>query len=326
MAVKPSVSLLIVNYNGRQLLPALFSSIERLDYPRERLEVIFIDDGSSDGSVAFVGDKYPGTRIIENKKRLGPAGARNTGILQARGEFIATLDNDVVLEPGWLKSLVGSMQGDASIGACASKLLFYNEKKVINGAGGIVNIYGEGWDRGIFQKDAGQYNRPERVFFACSAAMLLRRSVIERIGLFDGDYFYLYEDLDYCWRINLAGFKVVYVPSAAAYHKFSRTMKRDSLRVKYLLEKNRITTLLKNYSLGTLARLCSGLFGRRIKKICLRGEGGRRGLLLLAAGLTAWLWNAANLGRTIKKRLWVQRYVRKISDCELLRLMCDGTI
>ncbi|MDD4909347.1 MAG: glycosyltransferase family 2 protein [Candidatus Omnitrophica bacterium] len=326
MTAKPLVSLLIVNYNGRQLLPALFSSIERLDYPRERLEVIFVDDNSSDASVAFLRDKYPGIKIIENRKKLGPAGARNAGMLRARGEFVATLDNDVVLDPGWLKPLVEFMQGDANTGACASKLLFYDDKEVINGAGGIVNIYGDGMDRGIFQKDSGQYDKPERVFFACSAAMLLRRSVIERIGLFDGDYFYLYEDLDYCWRINLAGSKVVYVPSAAAYHGFSRTMKRDTLRVKYLLEKNRLTTLLKNYSLWTLARLSAGLLRHRFRKASLPREGGHPALVLFAVGLTAWLWNIANAGRIIKKRLWVQRHVRKIGDREIARLMCDGAI
>ncbi len=317
----PFVTLVAINYNGEKLLPGFFSGIQILRYPGEKIEIIFVDDKSEDSSIHFVKTKFPKVKIIENVKNVGPAESRNRGMRQAQGEFIATLDNDVILTPDWLMELVKVMQADERVGICASKLLFQDRPKILNSAGGIINIFGDGWDRGIFQQDSGQYNKNERVFFGCSAAMIIRSSVVKKAGSFDRDYFYLYDDLDFGWRVNLAGYKVLYVPSAVAYHKFSHTMGNGILKTKYLIEKNRLMTLLKNYSARTLLRYLFRFMTSRCKKIARYKTNGSSPLLLFIVGLAAWLWNFINLPVILKKRRRVQGFVRKVCDSDITKIM-----
>lgn len=327
MHSKHFISLVVVNFNGLELLPEFFSAVFNLDYPKELMEIIFVDDKSSNSPLDFIRKNYPQIKIVRNTYNLGPAASRNKGILRAKGDLIATLDNDVLVSPRWLKELAEVIDSDPQIGVCASKLLFYGRgnENIINSAGGIMNLYGDGYDRGVFEIDRGQYGGAKQVLFGCSAAMLIRKSVIDAVGFFDRDFFYLYDDLDFCWRVNLAGYKVMYIPEAVARHKLSHTMERDTLRSKYLIEKNRILTLLKNYSSATIFDNWKGFVKQRGDKI--RANAGARHplFLLLCAGLAAWFWNIFHIRGTLKKRKEIQKRIRRVSDAHIFRLI-EGNI
>jgi len=314
----PFVSLVVLNYNGGHILPEFFAALEKLAYPEDKLETIFVDDGSTDDSVYFVRENYPDVKVIRNDKNIGPAESRNKGIKETRGKFIAFLDNDCFVTPQWLAQLVKAMQADPDIGIAASKLLFEDRRDTINSAGGIINRYADAYDRGVYERDSGQFEKDERVFYGCSAAMLIRSSVIGRTGLFDVDYFYLYEDVDFGWRVNLAGYKVVYVHSAVAYHKLSHTMGRGSLKIKYFLERNRLLTVLKNYGLAALLKYGFAFARERPKKFLkYKTQGRLDNVGLFWMGLRAWLWNFVNIAATCRKRRQVQRVIRKLQDSEI---------
>ena len=153
--------------------------------------------------------------------------------------------------------------------------------------------------------------------------MMNKKEIIERIGCFDKDYFYLYEDLDYAWRANLIGFKAVYVPESVVYHKFGVSMKRGSLVVRFLTERNRILTLLKNYEARTLIRVLPKFLKQRINRVIYNIKGIKKmnfqGYLSF---LAAWLWNVLHIYETLKKRASIQS-IRQISDKNIFDLMED---
>src|SRR5262249_50769762 len=154
-------------------------------YPRERWEVILVDNDSTDGSVAHVRFHYPWVRLVPVQENLGFAAGNNAGYRHCRGEFIALLNNDTVVESGWLQGLVEAIQEDPRIGGATSKILFRDEPDTINSAGLHLYRDGRGGDRGFRQRDRGQYDKPAEVFGACGASVLLRRALLDDIGLFD---------------------------------------------------------------------------------------------------------------------------------------------
>lgn len=322
MSNLPLISIIIPNFNGKQCLSNCLNSLLGLCYQKERLEIILVDDASTDNSVNLIRQKFPSVKIIQNEKKLGPAESRNIGAKVARGNLIAFLDNDVEVENNWLKPLVNAIAKDESIGMCSSKVLFLDNKRQINSTGGAVNIYGDGWGRGVFEEDNRQYDNKRDVFFGCSVAMLTKKEVIEKIGYFDKDYFYLYEDLDYCWRANLAGFRTVYVPESVVYHKFGLVMKRGSYVVRYLTEKNRILTLLKNYEIKTLMKILPKFLKERVNKTIYNIGIKKMKFQCFVSFLTAWLWNIFHIYETFKKRVKVQA-IRQISDKDIISLMGD---
>ncbi|MBU4076011.1 MAG: glycosyltransferase family 2 protein [Euryarchaeota archaeon] len=149
----PLVSVIIVNYNGKQYLKNCLSSLSAQSYPA--IEVIFVDNASSDGSVEYVRKEFPSVRIIESKKNLGFAKGNNLGIREARGELIATLNNDTEVSSRWLEELVSAMNSDKKVGMCASKMLFMKDRGMINSTGICLSRSGTCWDRGIFEHDEG---------------------------------------------------------------------------------------------------------------------------------------------------------------------------
>ncbi len=318
----PRVSVIIPNFDGRGYLERCLLSLMKLDYPKENLEVILVNDSPHNSIVNLIKRKFPSVKIIQNKKRQGPAECRNIGVKVAKGDLIAFLDNDVEVENNWLKPLVATITKEQNIAICASKVLFLDNKKQVNSVGGAVNMYGDGWGRGIFEKDNRQYDGKKDIFFGCSAAMLTKREVIERIGCFDKDYFYLYEDMDYGWRANLAGFKSVYVPESIVYHKFGVVMKRGTFLVRYLTERNRILTLLKNYQIITLIKILPQFLRQRINKTIHNIGIKKMKFGCFLSFLAAWLWNIFHIYKTLKKRAEVQS-IRQISDKEIIDLMGD---
>jgi GT2 family glycosyltransferase len=267
------ISVIIVNYNGRRFLDPCLSSL-RTQSTTQDFETILVDNASSDDSVDFVRKYFPETKIIENKTNLGFAGGINEGIRTARGDYILTLNNDIILEPGFIESLTGPMKNNDSTGMCAGKMLFPDGR--INSAGICISRSGAAWDRGMFQEDTGQFDAPEEVFGPCGGAALYRKKMLDEIGLFDEDFFLFMEDVDLAFRARLAGWNCRYVPMARAIHFHGGTAGYNSKISVYYGNRNVLWYVVKNFPKRTLIMYSPWIIGRNIGIIpyyILKGKG-----------------------------------------------------
>jgi len=270
----PLVSVIIVNYNGKHYLKQCLSSLSTQSYPA--IEIIFVDNGSSDGSVEYVRKEFPSVRIIVSKKNLGFAKGNNIGIKEARGELIATLNNDTEVTPRWLEELVSAMDSDELVGMCASKMLFLDKPDMIQSTGLDISRSGVCWDRGIYEIDSGQYGYMEEVFGPSAGAALYRKKMLDEIGLFDEDLHAYLEDTDLAFRGRLAGWKCLYVPGAVVYHVHAGTGGFETDYFIYYLNRNVIWVVIKNFTKMLFFSSLPWIIGRNIAVIpyyILKGHG-----------------------------------------------------
>lgn len=247
----PLVSVVILNWNGGTYAEEAIASVLKQNYPE--YELIVVDNGSVDFSLQTIKDRFKDKlRLIENKANVGFAAGNNIGIRQARGEYVALLNNDAVADLSWLKELVTIAQTDPVIGMCASKVLNYFERDIIDTVGHLVYRDGLNRGRGRLEKDSGQYDNIEEIFFPSGAAALYRKAMLDEIGLFDEDFFAYGEDADIGIRGKLAGWKCIYVPKAIAYHRYSASSFAYSPMKAFFVERNRVWVALKNFPLAVL--------------------------------------------------------------------------
>lgn len=257
----PLVSVVIVNYDGKTYLEQCLRAVFRNNYLN--YETIVVDNGSSDGSVQHIEMLFGNTgrlKIIQNHENLGPAHARNQAAKLASGKYLAFLDNDTEPEPGWLVELVKTMEQDPSIGACQSKLLLMSDHRQIDYVGDYLSQFGFLVQRasgGMI--DDGQFDAPDEILSAKSAAMAISRDVFNKAGGFDDDYFIYVEETDLGWRVWLGGSRVVFVAGSRVYHAFGTSAKILPGKQNYLSKfhgtKNYIATLIKNLGMLNLARI-----------------------------------------------------------------------
>lgn len=242
-----SVSVVIVNYNGAAHLPLCLESLRRQTV--RPLEILVVDNNSSDGSRLIV-MRYTEALLVESGENLGFSRAANLAARAAKGEILALLNTDIELAPSFLEEGLRAMQ-EGAVAAAASKMLFFERRNVINGVGGGMNYLGYAWDRGLNETDTGQYDRPEEVFFASGGACFLRRELFLELGGFDPRFFMYHEDVDFCWRARLRGYRVITCPGAVVYHKYGATTRRELgwRRRELLGERHNLRSLLKNYEL-----------------------------------------------------------------------------
>jgi hypothetical protein len=243
----PRVSIIIVNWNGKRFLQDCLPTV--LDQTYSDYEIILVDNGSDDGSADWVAEQFPAVRLIRNPVNLGFAAGNNQAIHASRSEFIATLNNDTRVEPNWLAELVQVMDGDPSLGACASKMLFADNPHMINSTGICVDKMGIAWDRRGGEPDADRDTESTEVFGACAGAALYRRAMFDQIGDFDPDFFMYFEDVDLAWRARLAGWRCLYVPAARVYHHHSASGVEGSPFKDFHSGRNKVWLLIKNYPL-----------------------------------------------------------------------------
>ncbi|MSR31425.1 MAG: glycosyltransferase family 2 protein [Gemmataceae bacterium] len=263
----PFISVIVVNFNGKKFLQACLSSLENQDYPKERLECILVDNGSTDGSVELVESSFPWVHLVEAGKNLGFAGGNNLGMRVARGDFFALLNNDTETPPDWVSSLVQAIQHSPSFGMGASKILLHHDHGIINSTGLILLPDGRGKDRGFHERDLGQFEKTDEVFGACGAGVLLRREMLEEIGLFDERLFMYYEDLDLAWRAKRAGWKCVYAPKARVYHIHCGSSGSWSPFFTFHVERNRALVSAKNAGLIQAVRSVGTVFAKTTMRI-----------------------------------------------------------
>jgi GT2 family glycosyltransferase len=215
----PLLSVIIPNYNGLRYLPPCFNALRGQTY--SRLEIILVDNASVDDSLALTRRDFPEVKIIALTRNIGFAGAVNRGIEQATGEIIAPLNNDTEVAPGWAQALVDALLAYPDAGMAASKMLLFDQREVLHSAGDGFGTNGIPINRGVWQKDEGQFDHDTYIFGGCGGAVAYRREMLADIGLFEEDFFMYLEDVDLNWRAQLAGYRAVFAPQALVYHHLS---------------------------------------------------------------------------------------------------------
>ncbi|MEA1937284.1 MAG: glycosyltransferase family 2 protein, partial [Patescibacteria group bacterium] len=211
---QPKVAVIIINWNGKYLLEECLNSVENQDY--NNYKIVFVDNGSEDGSVEFVKEKFPKIEIISLDKNTGFAKGNNIGIHKAfedsEVEYIALLNNDAMTERSWLSEMVRIIRQDDKIGSVAPKILKHWRRDEIDSIGIKIRFNGGGVNIGANEKDKKQYDNIEEVFGTTGCSCLYKRKMLEDIVMdnnnyFDNDFFAFCEDVDLAWRARLRGWK-----------------------------------------------------------------------------------------------------------------------
>ncbi len=319
----PQVSVIIPNWNRRDLLRACLRALYAQTF--QDFEAIVVDNGSTDWSAEMALAEFPAVVLIRNAENRGFCAAVNQGIRQARGRYVALLNNDAEADPRWLEELLRGAAQAQDVGMCASKILFFDHRGVIDKVGHLIYPDGQNRGRGCGERDQGQYDRLEEVLLPDGCAALYDRRVFETAGLFDEDFFAYGDDAEMGLRARLAGWRCLYVPGAVVYHHHASTLGRFSADRLVLVERNRVWLAAKLFPWRLLllnpfycvARLAAnawaGLRGR--------GEAGRVPLrTLMVCTVRAYVQALAGLPAMLRKRREVRR-LRRISEREFLVLL-----
>lgn len=281
-------------------------------------QVYLVDNGSTDGSLEYVREHYPSVSLIRFKRNLGFADAYNRAVKMVENEFVVFLNNDVEVDRGWVRELRSLIErSPKQVAACGSKILLYDHRDLVNHAGGKLVPIGGGLDIGLMSSEKEKNSGPRPVGCVSGASMIVRRDVFLKLGGFDADFFAYFEDVDFCWRAWLSGYRVLFIPSSRVYHKLSATMGPFLTPQRLFLgERNRLQTMLKNLEwrnvvtglfitfLYNLVRIVGFLSSHRPRPVLaiLRGD----------------FWVLSHLSGIIVKRSRIQAR-RRICDALLMR-------
>ena len=320
----PKVSIIITNYNGMEVLEDCVESVSKIIYPN--LEVVLVDDVSIDKSIESV-EKYKkkiDLRIYRNKVNMGFAGANNEGYRYSKGDYVLLLNNDTTVDKYLITKLVSRFEKDSSIGAGQAKIYLMDKPTHLDNAGAFLTRTGFLSHWGFMKKDAREYKEEREIFSAKGACLFTRRSVIKKLGLFDGDFGSYMEETDFCWRVWLAGYKIIYYPETFIHHKVGFTFSKqfNPIVVNYNSFKNRIVTLYKNLD-------TKNLFFILVPHLILVLGIGLYYLITLQREKAAMIgkafwWNIINFLKSAKKRKKVQK-LRKVSDKEMFKIILHKT-
>lgn len=300
----PKVSIIVLNYNGKKWLDDCFQSLAEVDYPN--FEVVMVDNDSTDDSVDYIRKKYDWVRVIESGRNGGFAFGMNTGIKRTEGEYVFILDNDTIATKDFLRRLVEVAESDHKIGVVSPIPLHA--------------IYSDCADLIL---DKIRWRNVVSLGTVAGATMLIKRKVLEDVGLLDEVCFMYWEDTEFNWRVNLLGYKVVCVCDTIVHHMVSKTSIDTgfvySERWVYEFVKNKIYTHLKLRSVFYLILFLPYEAIRSFARIFYYGFD------KCPAIIRAWKWNISNLRETIKKRKEIMKN-KKNSDWKLSKLMLKHDI
>ncbi|MBE7467926.1 MAG: glycosyltransferase family 2 protein [Anaerolineae bacterium] len=313
----PLLSIIIPHYNGAHYLTTCFNALRAQTYPH--LEIILADNGSTDESVALTRRDFPEVKILELGQNLGLTGAINRAIAQSQGEVIVPLNNDTEVIPGWAQALVDALCAHPEAGMIACKMLLFDRRDTLHSAGDGFGINGIPINRGVWQKDTGQFDHDTYIFGGCGGAVAYRRAMLDDIGLFDEDLFMYLEDVDLNWRAQLAGYRVVFAPQAVVYHHLSAT--GGGVIASYYTGRNTLFVLAKNLPGPLFRRHWPAIVGAQFKIAvdalrAWRGEAARARL----RGQLAGLWG---LPKWLAKRKFVQQK-KRVDEAYLENLLTSS--
>lgn len=238
------VSVIIPNYNGIAFLDGVLGSLERQTL--KNFEVIVVDNGSSDGSSAFVAANYPWVHVVELPENLGFCGAVNKGIRMARAPYVLLLNNDTEVEKDFLEEMAAALHRHKRAFSCAAKMIQYHDRDKLDDAGNYYCALGWSYARGK-GKDIHTYEKEEQIFAACGGAAIYRKKILEKIGLFDEEHFAYLEDTDIGYRARIHGYENWYAPKAVVYHVGSGTSgsRYNQFKTRYS-SRNNVYLIYKN--------------------------------------------------------------------------------
>jgi len=243
-ADSPLVSVVVVNWNGEGILDRCLQALKEQTF--QDYEVILVDNASTDKSIASAEEFWPEILIIKLDRNLGFAEANNIGARQARGQWLALLNNDAFPAPDWLEQLVAAGRRYPESAFFASKLINASNESNIESTGDIFHVSGNAWHRDYNQPKEKAIREEGEVFSACAAAALYNRQAFEKVGGFDEDYYSHVEDIDLGFRLQLQGYHCMYVPSARVLHIGSASFGKESDITVYQVQRNMVWTYFKN--------------------------------------------------------------------------------
>lgn len=314
----PLVSVVVVNWNGGKVFKDCLESLKKIDYPN--WELIVVDNGSSDESLEYLRG-FKKIKLLKNSRNLGFALANNQGYELSKGEFVLLLNNDTKVTPRFLSILVEKM-ADPTIGVLQPKIRIMDNPKLLDNTGSFLTVIGFLKHIGFMKEDGLEYSHEYQILSAKGACMLIRKSVIEKVDLFDPDFVSYFEESDFCWRVWLAGYRVLYFPQAEILHKVGFTIKRLNVaNINYHYYKNRVCSLIKNLGLARLmVVLPLHIFVSLFVALAffVRGQPGSACLITKALA-----WNLVSIRRTLIKRSRIQKE-RKVGDAMIFSTLSRG--
>jgi GT2 family glycosyltransferase len=320
----PFVSIITVNLNGRIWLENCLKSIFQSDYPLSKMQIILVDNGSTDDSVNFVKREFPTVKIISLNKNCGYAQGNNMGFKSSTGDLILLLNNDTILRKNTLKIMINEIEKIKDAGILQPKIILTGNRG-LDACGAFLTNTGFLYHYGIGEnpKDPA-YNKKIPVFSVKGACMLVKREVIGKIQLFDDDFFAYFEESDFCHRAWIAGYRVYYAPKAVMYHKRGATAEKLGQEkippwLHFHSYKNRICSHIKNLSSKELIKMLPmhlSLVSFLSILYFVRGEPE----VSRAIYRSLW-WNLTNLKKTLRKRKYIQKKLRLIDDAQVMKII-----
>ncbi|MFC1625813.1 glycosyltransferase family 2 protein [Patescibacteria group bacterium] len=309
----PFVSIIMANWNGGDVYRKCLKSLSKIMYPN--WELVVVDNGSSDGTTSISLEaiyKPKHSKLIKNKVNVGFAPANNQGYKISKGKYILLLNNDTLVDPNFLNVMVEKMEGDDGLGVLQPKIRVMDNPKLLDNAGSFLTRIGFLHHWGFMKKDSKEFDKEREVFTTKGACMLIRRKIIEKLGLFDSDFMSYFEESDFCWRVWLTGSRVIYYPKTHIFHKVGYTIKRlDVGNLNWHYYKNRICSLIKNLGKENLIIVLPAhvivSFGISLAFLI---KGQTKNSLII---WKAFWWNLVNIKKTLRKRRKVQK-IRTVSD------------
>lgn len=329
MSNQQSIAVIIPHYNGESILyDCLTSLFNSTTLP---LEVILVDNASTDGSVVMVKRYFPQVRIIQLDHNHGFAGGCNIGIQATNSPYVLILNNDTIHQAGWLELLLAKLEAQPDLAAVQPKILSYHNQKHFDysgAAGGELDIFGFPFARGrLFEEleeDHGQYDQfPSEIFWASGTAFLARRALLLTAGLFDETFFAHMEEIDLQWRLQLMGYKIGVEPQAVIWHRSGATLGAESPFKKYLNHRNSLLMFLSNYRLPLTAYLLPIrllLDYLALGFSILRGDWGR-----VTGIVKAHLWLIGNFPVILKRRRTIKQ-IRRLPDKAIVQRLWHGSV
>lgn len=321
----PRVAVVYLSYNTRPYIDEVVVSVERLNYPRDHVEFVIVDNASPDGSAEVIrdtvvpksGQSLPKVTFFPNPTNDGFAEGNNIGMryaLKAGFDYVYLLNNDAKFHPDALGEAVRLAESDKTIGAVQSLMLLWQDPSRVNSTGGMVHFLGFGFvrDNGRLLKDITVCDG-EEIAYASGAAVLYRASVLQEVGLLDKFLFLYHEDLELGWRIRLAGYRNVVSTESIVYHKYE--FKRSITKF-YWMERNRILVHASHLKVGTLLLIAPFLFGLELALLAFAVKGGwvKEKLRVYAAFLKPSTW------KYVAGKRRESSILRKVNDIDIVRL------